>query len=115
MADLIKATLPFTKKRIGKHYQWKFELDILFAWCEANGAELFLTYAPYQVAKIIGDGFKIVAYPHKTSACHHHMRLRDEGSKNKRRAEEVMETLDRLDNVRGCTFSRHHNLSRLLK
>lgn len=37
----------------------------------------------YQLAKIDGVGFSMIAYPHKTSAGNHHIRLRDNGSKDK--------------------------------
>lgn len=37
----------------------------------------------YQLAKIDGPGFSLIAYPHKTSAGNHHIRLRDQGSKDK--------------------------------
>jgi hypothetical protein len=37
----------------------------------------------YQLARVSGPGFCMVVYPHKTSAGNHHMRLRDQGSKDK--------------------------------
>lgn len=106
-ATLTKATLPFTKKRVGNHYRCAEQLTALLTWCGENDAELFLTDAPYQIAKIIGSDFKIVVYPHKTSAGNIHLRVRDEGSKNKLRAAEVMRSLDDIEAYRyNCTFGR---------
>lgn len=62
------------------------ERERLQELCAAHG----WTYEPrnvgapvYQLAKITGKGFALVAYPHKTRAGNHHIRLRDAGSMDK--------------------------------
>lgn len=47
----------------------------------------------YILFKIIGNDFKIVAYPHKTSAGNRHVRVRDENSKNKKESLRIMKKL----------------------
>lgn len=48
---------------------------------------------------------RIVFYPHRTSASNYHLRVRDEGSKDKRRAELLMKRLD-IGAGHSCTFTR---------
>lgn len=55
--------------------------------------------------KIHGPDYRIVVYPHKTSAFNYHLRVRDEGSKNKAEAERIMKKLD-IGSGLNCTFSR---------
>lgn len=62
------------------------ETDWLKRFCKANryAFEARELNAPtYQLARITGSDFRMVAYPHKTSAGNYHIRIRDEGSKNK--------------------------------
>jgi len=105
---LTLAEQPFTKKRVGAHYVWKDDLDIAFAFAAENGVQLFLSDAPYQVAKLVGDDVKLVIYPHKTTAFNYHLRIRDEGSKNRLRALQIMKGLDAAAGF-NCTFSAHMN------
>lgn len=72
-------------------------------YCKDNGLDLIESKADYQTAKIKGEGVCIVIYPHKTSAGNYHLRLRDENSKNKERAFQIMKDFDKLE--MGCTFS----------
>lgn len=61
----------------------------------------------YQLAKITGPGFCLIAYPHKTSAGHHHIRLRDERSKDKRAADIAILEFDKAAG-NNCTFQSKH-------
>jgi hypothetical protein len=56
----------------------------------------------------------LVIYPHKTTAGHQHARIRDNGSKNKPRAKDIMRAMKRGDGLPkelsdrihySCTFS----------
>lgn len=62
------------------------ERERLVQLCAEHG----WTYEPrnvgapvYQLARIIGPGFKMVAYPHKTRQRNLHIRLRDDQSRDK--------------------------------
>lgn len=57
----------------------------------------------YIAFKIKGKDYTLVAYPHKTSAGNHHIRIRDENSKDKFKAVGAMKKLD--DSENSCTFS----------
>jgi len=106
MATMTALEPPYTRKRAGAHYVWSKELEVAYAFAVRQGLAFFLTDAPYQVAKLIGDDVTLVIYPHKTSAGHRHLRVRNENSRNKPRALELMAALDA--EVPGwCTFSRH--------
>jgi hypothetical protein len=86
----------------------------LTACCVANGFEItFLNpgHPVYQLAKITGPDFCIIAYPHKTSAGNRHIRLRQQGSKNVARAYEVIAALD-VEAGYNCTFQTKHSSSR---
>lgn len=111
MVKLTRAEEPFTKRRVGKHYVWSDELSIALKVASAEGAYLFLTDAPYQVAKVIGDRFKLVIYPHRTTAGNYHLRVRDEGSADKERARTVALALNRAAGC-NCTFTSLWRLDR---
>lgn len=49
-------------------------------------------------------GVSLVFYPHRTSAGNYHIRVRDQGSSDKKKAGELMEQLDALEHT--CTFTR---------
>src|SRR4051812_47202107 len=104
---LTPASAPFTRKRIGAHYCWADELTLALAFAEANGFALHLSNAAYEVATITGPDFRVLIYPHTTSGTRNqHLRVRDHGSRNKRRAQAVMAVLNRAAGF-NCTFSFH--------
>jgi hypothetical protein len=82
---------------------WKDEIALAKEFCASEGLELVISEAPYQLAKIKGSDVCIVAYPHKTSAFNYHLRLRNENSKNKDKAIELIKKLDELAGS-NCTF-----------
>ena len=57
----------------------------------------------YEVWRINGEGVSLIVYPHRTSAGHYHLRIRNNGSQDKGRARALLES---LDNAAGynCTF-----------
>lgn len=70
---------------------------------EMRWAEIILTplgctversMADYEIAKVKGEGVSLVIYPHRTTALNHHARVRDNGSKDKVKAADVMRALD---------------------
>ena len=92
-----------TKRTAGKHYVWEEDLrlarDIAARYC----CMVYLDDTPYHIAKIKGDDIQLVLYPHKTSAGNHHMRIRDEGSKD---AKSALSIADALHTTSGfnCSF-----------
>lgn len=88
----------------------------LISFCNERGLTLEwrnLGHPVYQLAKITGPDFVIVAYPHTTSAHNQHIRLRDQGSKNPAAYREAVEYLHGL--TLDCTFqSKHHSTLRAL-
>lgn len=92
-----------TKRTAGKHYVWDEDLTLARDVSEKHGCKVFLDDAPYQVAKIKGDGVQLVIYPHQTSAGNHHLRVRDESSKDAKKALEVADALNKVTGF-NCTF-----------
>jgi len=93
---------------------WAQEVDWAMQICTQLGCTVERSAADYEIAKVKGDGVSLVIYPHKTTAGHHHARVRDNGSKNPVRAAEVMTALNGghglpekdAERVRfSCTFS----------
>ena len=61
----------------------------------------------YQLAKIDGVGFSMIAYPHKTSSGNHHIRLRDNGSKDKIAYQHAVEEFY-VASGNNCSFQTKH-------
>lgn len=59
----------------------------------------------YQAFVFKSENVSLVFYPHKTSAGHYHIRVRDQGSKNKAEAKRLMWELDEAAGF-NCTFSK---------
>ncbi|NIX57647.1 MAG: hypothetical protein GWN14_17420 [candidate division Zixibacteria bacterium] len=59
----------------------------------------------YQCFTYTEPGVKLVFYPHRTSAWNYHIRVRDQGSKDKQKATRLMDKLDE-ESGNNCTFSR---------
>lgn len=108
---LVEVAPPYTRKRIGERYIWSDELELAHGVAQAEGVKLLVSYHDYQVAKLVGEGVKLCIYPHKTSAGNHHLRVRDEGSKDKARAAAVARALDKSREF-WCTFSSHNQVFR---
>lgn len=103
---------PFTKRRAGKLAVWSKELDLAFAFAQREGLTFNLCSAPYQVAKLTGEGVRILIYPHKTKSTGHiSLRVRDENSADRERADRLMSAMNDL--VPYCnTFSRNNSVVR---
>lgn len=88
-----------------RRHEWGAELTMAEEVARVFGGEVSTTDAAHQVAKIVGADFRVVIYPHRTSARNYHLRVRDEGSKNRQAAERLMIALDHAAGF-NCTFSR---------
>ncbi len=58
----------------------------------------------WQAFTFQADGLCLVFYPHKTTAGHHHIRVRDQGSKNHKQSHRLRKLLHR-ESGPNCTFS----------
>lgn len=93
---------------------WRQEILWASQICAAFGCNVYRSTADYEIAKVNGDGISLVIYPHRTTAGNYHVRVRDNGSKNRLGARRVMSALDageglpekEAERVRfSCTFS----------
>jgi hypothetical protein len=74
--------------------EWATEIGILRAFAEKDGltVELRNPEAPeYQLARLTCDGVRLIAYPHRTTAGNYHIRIRNENSKDRAKAQTIME------------------------
>ena len=90
---------------------WAIEINMLLQFAEKEGLHVELmnpSHPQYQIARLTGDDFRLVVYPHTTrSTYNQHARVRDEVSKDKSKARLVMAKLDALAGF-NCTFT-HKN------
>src|ERR1700744_4085952 len=84
---------------MAKHEPWAQEVRWAKAICALLDCEVAPSTAMFELAKIKGDGISLVLYPHKTSASNYHIRVRDNGSKDKVKADRVMDALDHGDGL----------------
>jgi hypothetical protein len=64
-------------------------------FCKENNLTMELRelgFPTYQIAKLTGDGVRLVVYPHKTTTNNVHTRIRNEGSTDIQRCQQLMET-----------------------
>src|SRR5579872_112764 len=96
---------------------YKQEFDWATTICAPLGCTVERSAAMFELAKVKGEGVSLVLYPHRTSAGHYHIRVRNNGSKNAAAAECVMAALDSgqglPEDVRwkvshSTTFTRHY-------
>lgn len=79
-----------TARALGKWSHFKSDVVRAKAFAEQNGCKLYLTDAAYQVAKIIGEDVKLVIYPHRLGSGGRSLRIRNEGSANRAKADGLM-------------------------
>ena len=63
----------------------------------------------YQAFTYEKQGVKLVFYPHKTTAGNHHLRVRDQGSKDHVQAKKLLSLLDKGAGF-NCTFTNNRRL-----
>ncbi len=95
---------PFTKKNLGSVLcGWSHDLEIAYRIAAENDSKLYRATDAYVVARVIGHGVRLALYPHRTTAGNYHLRVRDEASKDARKALAVADALDRGAGF-NCTF-----------
>ena len=96
---------PFSKHALGTAlWSWGSELKAAYGIAKKSGCALIRAKDQFVVARVIGDGVRLVLYPHRTTALNYHLRVRDEGSKNPCRALDMAMALD-VGTGLNCTFS----------
>lgn len=92
--------------------EWTEVEEHLKAYCALHGyiyEERQIDRPVYQLAKIIGPNFCIIAYPHQTrSTGNKHIRLRDQGSKDKQAYEAAVLDFYNSKDTLGCTLQTKH-------
>lgn len=97
-----------------KRDEWKDEVAWATAICAPLGCTVTRSTHDYEIAVVKGGGVQLVIYPHKTGQGHRHARVRNNGSKDAKRAREVLHALDKgvglPEDIRPqvqftCTFS----------
>ncbi len=85
---------------------------LLKSYCAKNGwiyEPKELNHPVYQLAHIKGPDFCIVAYPHTTKSTRNfHIRLRDQGSKNKEAYQNAVYGFYNSKSFNDCTFQTNH-------
>lgn len=84
---------------------WQKELRLAKRILKDENVAILEFWRDYICFKILGDGFRIVVYPHKTSAHNYHLRVRGEAVKNESEADRIMSKLNAGSGF-NCTFSR---------
>jgi hypothetical protein len=79
---------------VSRRQPWKDEIGYAETICAPLGMAVAQSAHQYEIATVKGDGVQLVIYPHKTTAGHHHARVRDNGSKDKARARHVLHALE---------------------
>jgi hypothetical protein len=88
------------KRRYKKEYAEEFRLAQ-----SVLGESVEWSPHDYEAFRYKDEDVSLVFYPHRTTAGNYHIRIRDNGSKNKQRAIELMQKLDSAAG-NNCTFSR---------
>lgn len=86
-----------------KNFKWNEQLKKAKEVLIDYEGEFKIVDANYIAFKFIAKDFVLVFYPHQTSARHHHIRVRNENSKNIFKASEAMWKLANSEN--NCTFN----------
>lgn len=82
-----------------KTMPWQREFDWATKICSKHGCEVERSTAQYEIAKVKGNGVSLVIYPHRTTSGHYHVRVRDNGSKDRQSAGSVMAALNAGDGL----------------
>lgn len=92
---LFKIAPPFKKSTLGDyHWPWRKQIKAAHEWASANGATLFISRYEYQLAKVMGAGFRVVIYPGRTTKRGPIVvKCRNEGSRDFAKAEKALEAL----------------------
>ena len=80
-------------------------LNVATELLKDEGGKIEESSHDYQCFTFKDKNICLVFYPHRTTARNYHIRVRDQGSKNKSRANKLMAMLAE-DSGYNCTFSR---------
>ena len=78
-------------------------IKILQPFIQYFNGKLMWSRNDFEAFRYIDDGVCLIFYPHKTSASNRHIRVRNQCSREKKRAADMLCRL--MMDVRGCTFS----------
>src|SRR5689334_18650446 len=76
---------------------------VLRKGCIPFGATVEDSPHAYEVFRIAAPGVSLIVYPHRTSAHHYHLRVRNNGSKDAIKARALLTAIDELSGY-NCTF-----------
>lgn len=91
------------KRHYRKWYAKEFERAHDFLIPRFGGYMVWVEHDYQAFQYRIKDDVTLVFYPHKTSAMNHHIRVREQGSKDKARANAIMAVMA-IDLANDCTF-----------
>jgi len=92
-------------KNAGKYNKfYKEEFELASAILKAERGHIEWSTYDYQAFTFKKPMVSLVFYPHKTSAGNYHIRVRNQGSKDKDQAERIMKMLYKKSG-HNCTFS----------
>lgn len=77
--------------------------QLLRTVANAHECSVAISRHQYEIWRVDSGKVSLIVYPHRTSAGHYHLRVRNNGSKDKTKATEIMDRLDR-DSGANCTF-----------
>lgn len=92
---------------MSKKRAWQDEYDVAALVLKDEPGGLEWATDDYVAFRYREPTVRIVFYPHKTSAMNHHLRVRDEGSKDKKRFKQLIARLY-VGSGLTCTFSIKH-------
>ncbi|KMW48113.1 hypothetical protein DEE91_00885 [Ralstonia pickettii] len=88
---------------------YKLEFEIARVVLDGEPGELAWGVHDYEAMTFASADVRLIFYPHKTSAGNYHLRIRDQASKDKERAQSLMDRLQ-IGSGHSCTFqtNRQH-------
>lgn len=89
-----------------KKWEWQEELDLAKKLLSEIKGEFQVVDKNYIAFRFKADAWAIVAYPHRTSAGHHHLRIRLENAKTPGARIDAAKAMWRLAHAENsCTFN----------
>jgi hypothetical protein len=88
-----------------RKYEWQYAIDHAVKVLTPFGFAVERSLADYEIAKVTGHGVSLVIYPHKVSSTgNRHVRIRDNGSKDKTLAAHTIKAMQKSVSPR-CDWS----------
>jgi len=89
--------------------EWQDEFNMAKLLLRASDTELKWSSANYEAFKFKKGDVSLLFYPHRAASMNYHIRVRDQGSKNKPFAKRIMDLLSVSTGC--CTFSQKNRPS----